>query len=70
MSTLVIPPMSTAERAMVESRVSGAAAHQTMAATLATTIWAHEPAAVTQSRARSSGKVQASFTLQKNAGSK
>ena len=41
-----------------------------MAARLATTSWIHEPAAVTQSRALSSGNVQASFTLQKKAGSK
>ena len=37
---------------------------------LAATSWIHEPAAVTQSRALRSGKVHASFTLQKNAGSK
>ncbi len=70
MSTVVNPPMSTAANATSDTSVPGVAAHQTTAATLATTIWIQEPAAVTHRRARSSGKVQASFTLQKNAGSK
>jgi hypothetical protein len=46
--------MSTAESATWEMSVPGVAAHQTIAATPAITIWIHEPAAVTQSRALSS----------------
>ena len=69
-TTVVTPPMSTALSAMWEISESGVAAHQTIAARPAATSWIHEPAAVTQSRALSSGKVHASFTLQKNAGSK
>jgi hypothetical protein len=70
MKTVMIPPMITAAKATWDTSVPGAAAHQMIAARLASTSWIHEPAAVTQRRARSSGKVQASFTLQKKAGSK
>ena len=70
MNTVVTPPISTAANATSETTVPGAAAHHTMAPRLATTSWIQDPAAVTHRRARSSGKVQASFTLQKKAGSK
>ena len=47
------------ERHLGDRACPGVAAHQTIAAMLAMTSWIHEPAAVTQSRALSSGKVQA-----------
>ena len=62
--------MITAASAISETSEPGVAAHHTMDAMLASTSWIHDPAAVTQRRALSSGKVQASFTLQKKAGSK
>jgi hypothetical protein len=62
-----MPPVNTPANAAYSSIEPGVAAHQTIAAMLATTSWIQAPAAVTHSRARRSGKVHASLTLQKNA---
>ena len=62
--TVVMPPTSTAAAAIWCTRVPGAVAHQTMAATEAMIIWIQLPATVTHIRWRSSGNVHASLTLQ------
>jgi hypothetical protein len=63
-TTVVTPPTSIAMSIASATSVSGLAAHHIRLASAATTTWIHEPAAVTQRRARSSGKLQASLTLQ------
>ncbi len=64
LSTVEIPPVNIVTSATVETPVPGSAAYHTSAASEATIIWIHGPAAVTQSRDARSGKLHASFTLQ------
>ena len=68
--TVRIPATANVAIAKSESRVPAGVAQQTIPATAARMSWIHDPAAVTHSRARRSGKLQASFTLQKKARSK